>query len=116
MRAVPELRLLGHGLDAIVIPTARPLNWLERLFRVGAPTDHRYLRTISDSDRLARYLDAALFNPMYRDQQLLDLRECRGANYLKAWRTGNFPKVGRIRHLIAIPRLSLFRRANSARG
>lgn len=116
MRAPPQIRLLGEGLDAIIIPTARPRTWLEKVLRLRALSDWRYLRTVSNADRLPRYHDAALFRPMYRDPQLLDLRERRGWNYLKAWRAGTFPKVGRLRRLVPVLSLTKLHRAASARG
>lgn len=116
MRRPPEIRLLGEGLDAIVIPAARPRSWWENLLGLRPITDERYLRSPSNAARLARYHDAALYRPMYRDTQLLELREYRGWNYLKSWCAGQFPKVGRFRSLMPIPSNTTTRRVSRARG
>lgn len=114
MRAGPQIRLLGEGLDAIVIATGRPRTWFERLLRLPAIAEH--LRPTCPADRLARYRDAAQLHPMYRDELLRDRREWRGWNYLKAWRAGSFPKVLALTSVIRFPKTRTPRRASSARG
>lgn len=109
MRAAPQFHSVGHGLDAIIFPAAHPRSWWEKLCGLRARGDDELLRPTSDADRLDRYRDAALLRPMYRDSQLLDLREHRGWDFLKAWRAGWFPKVNRIRHLKPVPSVTTAR-------
>lgn len=115
MRRPPEIRLLGQGLDAIIFAAAHPRTWWEKLARLRARTDEGFFRPLSEDDRLKRYHDAALLRPMYRDPQLLALREHRGWHYMKAWRAGKFPKLRGF--LSLVPTLQpQTRRASSARG
>lgn len=118
MRRTTQFRPVGHGLDAIVFPAAHPRTWWEKLCGLRARPDDELLRPAPDADRLDRYRDAALLRPMYRDPHLLDLRELRGWNYLKAWRIGWFPKVSRLKraHLALVRKQATPARAAAGRG
>ena len=117
MRRPSEIRLIGEGLDAIIFPATHPRTWWERLTGLRARSNEHGIRPLSDSARLDRYHDAALLRPMYRDQQLLDLRELRGWNYLKAWRDGRFPKVSGLKRAhLALVRKSAAAPVRAAAG
>lgn len=116
MRRPSAIVPVGHGLDAVMLQAARPRTWWERLLRLRVPTDAAALRPATPQERMDRYRDAVAIRPVFRDEQLELMREARGWPYLKAWRTGRFPQIFRLRHLMAVPSKSATRRASSARG
>lgn len=115
MKREPTIRPIGHGLDAIIAPTGKPRSWWEKLLGLRAQEDDDLLRPTAAKDRLDRYHDAALIRPMYRDRDLLELRDRRGEHYQAAWRAGRFPKIQQLRRPMSVPAIKTTR-ASSARG
>lgn len=115
MKHAPIIRPIGHGLDAIIAPAAKPRSWWEKLLGLRAQDDDELLRPTTAKDRLDRYRDAALLRPMYCDRDLLDLRDRRGEHYQAAWRDGRFPKIQQLRRPMSVPTTQT-RGASRARG
>lgn len=51
----PEIRILGRGVDAIVLPLSRPRLWLLRLVWPREPADPALLRPAGNALALDRY-------------------------------------------------------------
>lgn len=79
----PILRLLGHGLDAIIQHT-RPRRLGDKPFRTPAAP--------SDQQRMDRYKIAEALHPVFRDPVLAQMRVYIGEQRRKAWQLGKYAR------------------------
>lgn len=77
----PALRLLGHGLDAIIQHT-RPRGFLA----LGGKTP----KAPSDWERLERYQVAAALFPLFPDPEAAQMRVYLGELRRRAWEAGQY--------------------------
>lgn len=89
--ALPPLRLLGEGLDAIIQHTRRPQEgWLGWLLR--GTNDPQLPNQPEPKQRLDRYLVALGLHPL-PDHDLADRRAMLGELIKQQWQRGRFPRI-----------------------
>jgi len=96
--SVPALYLLedragDSGLDAIIIHTAAPRRWWERLFHLKPYSDKSYLVPPSAARKLARYYTASCLFPLCSDARKAEVRENLGHQFNLAWKQGLRPQL-----------------------